>query len=235
MKISTSIKYRLFDYRKAVIIFWGIVFMILAATAAIGRGSAEIRGMEMATAIFMFVSGLNSFKPEFNFFIANGVSRRTQFASFAAAAGIVSLAMVAVDMVFRLIFTNFMPYMSLFVQIYYEKSPVSYIESPLSALLWPLLLYVMLTMLGYMISLIYYRSSAMIKLAVSIAPPVLLFFLFRYIDPAMSGGITHLIGSALGLYPGQSPYSAIATFLCCALLFAAAAYLLMRRAEIKKQ
>jgi len=237
MKILSSIKYQLNDSCRALLVFWGIVFLILILAAVAGGGNGSVTGMEMASAIFIFVVGLNSFKPAFNFSMANGISRKTQFIGFAASISIFATAMAIADSIFMLIFSNFMPYSSLFTQLYFRNSPQSFSGSLLSGPVWSILLYIMVAMMGYMICLIYYRSGLAMKLAVSIAPPVILFIVLPFsarLNPEPALQFINFIGNALGLYPHAAPMNAATTFLIFSVLFAGASFFLMRRAEIKR-
>ncbi len=237
MKIISTIKYQLIDAKRSLFVFFGSLILALALISVSATGSAQISGFEMVSVIFIFVMGLNSFKSAFYFSLANGVSRKTQFISFIASTAIVSMILILVNSILYLIFSNFIPYISLYAQLYFRDSPFSFTDNIWSGMLWSFLLFFMAAVLGYMICLIYYRSGLILKLIVSIAPPAFLFIVLPFMArlyPQAAQYWLSLAGNALGVYPTANPYHGMLTFLTCSILFSAAGYLLIRHAPIKK-
>jgi len=81
MNSKAAVKYRFYDYWKALLIFYiviaaSLVFMFVFS--ALTRDNPEFRGsvqgLEIASVIFLFVLGLNSFKDVFMMFMQNGIS-----------------------------------------------------------------------------------------------------------------------------------------------------------------
>ena len=242
MKLQSITKYQLSESKKSLFIFYGIMFTILLITTSsfnlFGSGTAEVRGTEMASAIFIFVIGLNSFRSNFLFSQANGVSRRTQFKGFLISIFMVAGIMAIIDTIYTNVFSALVPYLSFFSMIY----GASYLQgsAPLSiligGLLWSFFLYALFAVFGYFINLVYYRSNLFMKLIVSIVPPVFLFILLPYlafIYPAISDGILSLINLFFGIDKTLNPYRAMLSFSLFTLLFATGSYLLMRKAPIK--
>ena len=122
MKLYAITKYQFMESKKSLLIFYGILFSILLLTTSsftlFGSGTAEVRGTEMASAIFIFVVGLNSFRANFLFSQANGVSRKTQFKGFLLAILLIAGLMAVIDTIYTHLFSSLVPYLSFFSMIY---------------------------------------------------------------------------------------------------------------------
>jgi hypothetical protein len=237
MKTLSIFKFQFTEATRSLTVFFGIMLLILAFMSVSISGSAEVGGMETASVIFIFVVGLNSFKSAFNFSLANGVSRKTQFVGHLATTAVLAAILVLGNSLLNLIFSNFVPYSSLYAQLYFQNSPFSYTDNLWSGPIWFFLLYFTSAVLGYMICLIYYRSGLAMKLVVSIAPPIFLFIVLPYLAmlyPETAHYWSELVGSAFGLYQAPDPYRAMQTFFVSSLLFNGAGFMLMRRAQVKK-
>lgn len=87
MKTRASYRYQVFDNLKAIYVFYFVVLCVDAlifVTAYMshtqtGNASGQFSGMELSTAIFLFIAGLCSFKEAFGMLIQNGVSRKSIF------------------------------------------------------------------------------------------------------------------------------------------------------------
>jgi hypothetical protein len=81
MRIKSAVRYYLNDYKKSVVIFYGVlmaVFLLqLLLTRLLGNEHASSSGMEFASTIFVFVVGMNAFKAPFRLFLQNGLSQET--------------------------------------------------------------------------------------------------------------------------------------------------------------
>ncbi len=242
MKLQSIIRYQLSDSKKSLLIFYAIMFSIPLLTTtgflSFGSGSAEVRGTEMASAIFIFVIGLNSFRANFLFSQANGVSRKTQFKGFLVTILLISGVMAIIDAIYTHLFSLLVPYMSFFSMIYGSIYLTD--SAPLSALfgglLWSFFLYALYGMFGYFVTLVYYRSGLIMKLVVSIVPAIFIFFVLPYlafVNLAVSRVIVNLTVLAFGLGVNLNPYQSMFTFSLFFIIFAIGSYLLMRRAPIK--
>lgn len=245
MKFKAALKYQIYDFKKSVMIFYIVIYalyILMTASVLTHRGSySNVGGMEMASFIFLFVAGLNSFKSPFRMLMQNGLSRRTIFLSnasvFLATAGF----MAVLDSINRLIFSGLANYRSFFQVLYYNRyaGQASSLAVTLEGFLWMFFMYCMAAMVGYFITTLYYRMNKPAKLTVSIGVPVLLFVILPYIDFAFRGvnlfrGIAKLMGWAWGLADGgANPYMAMATCTVIFLVFGALSWLLTRRAPIK--
>lgn len=260
-RIKALIKYQLRDYSHVFLIMYLCVYLLAVLTAISNsfmdakNGSrvhfGSVSGMELITAVTIFVVGLNSFKEDFKFFSANGVSRKTQFFSTAAALGILSAAFAFVDTVNCVIFKHAVHYFPWFLQMYgprfgYSKSifesssrlvltPQILFEN----FLWLLFTYFFVSMIGFFITILYYRMNKGLKIAVSIVVPTVLINGVQPLDYYFfNGKITAFIQSftnaAWGFANGYNPFIAMFSMFLFAAFFAALAFLLARRATVKK-
>ncbi len=237
MKLYATIKYQVSATIKPVLVFYAILLTTLFLPTA-WRGSIEFRGTELATAIFIFVIGLNSFRTNFLFAQANGVSRKTQFKGFIVSILAVSFIMALVDTVYTNLFASILPSVSLFSVIYgsgyiLTLPPVVLL---LFNLIWDFFLYAMFAMLGYCVNLIYYRSGLIMKIVVSILPPLFAFVFLPYLafaNPIFSQKIQELGALVFGVATNPNPTSTMLTFGFLFLIFSLGSFLLIRRAPIK--
>jgi len=237
MKLQSTIKYQVSETIKPILIFYTILLALLFIPTLL-RGTIEFRGTELATAIFIFVIGLNSFRSSFLFAQANGVSKRTQFKAFILSILTISMILALVDTAYTNLFASILPVSSLFSMIYGQGyilslSPVALLSINL---IWNFLMYGMCAMLGYFVNLVYYRSGLIMKLIVSIVPPIFVIVVLPYmalINPVYSQGIQRFAALALGLYNSPNPTWSMLTFGLFFTVFSLGSFMLMRRAPIK--
>ena len=84
---------------KATIIYYSIFICIIIALIAISSGIITISGVEISTAIFLFVCGLNSFKSNFYFAKSNGISRKTFIKGLLISSVPIALVMSIIDII----------------------------------------------------------------------------------------------------------------------------------------
>ena len=92
-------------------------------------------------------------------------------------------------------------------------------------------------MMGYMITLAYYRMSRWLKLTVSIGVPALLVLVYPLVDQLLlQGRISRALGQAISLALGiqaQNIWIAVLSLTLLAVAMAALAWALLRRAVIR--
>lgn len=247
VRINPVLKYNLYDFKKAVLKFYFILFLIIVvmiplsfivknSQTDLGIVIVRLNGLELTSMIFLFVAGLNSFKTDFLFFSANGISRKTQFYGFVASTIPVVLIMSVIDTVYGTILGMFLDYTSVFTMSYSQFNANAVIMK-LATVVWLALLYLTVLMIGYFITVLYFRMSKGWKIGVSIAVPML----FLYILPAMdemlfSGRITNAMTKVFNtlMGNGHNPYIAMFTFIVTALIFSILSYSLIRKAEVRE-
>ncbi len=193
MKLKAAVKYYLHDFKRPIIIFYGVLMALfllqLLMASLMHGGSNSSSGVEFASNIFLFVVGLNAFKAQFRLFLQNGLSRKTLFTGFVTGLFLLSAAMVVIDLAFgwfRGLFVNYTGmYMERFGSLYADKNSF---QALAEGILWSFLAYVTAGMTGYLITSLYYRMSKALKLAVSIGLPALVFIVIPLIDGLYTKG-----------------------------------------------
>ncbi len=252
--MKTPIKYLLRDYRHVIIIMYLCIYLVMLLIAASNYLAVRIgssNGVETVTAVTIFIVGLNSFKENFKFFSANGVSRRTQFCSTAAALGILSVIFALIDSINALIFTHLTVYSPMFLKIYGTRfgypananvpmaSPALTLQVLFENFMWLVFLYFILSMIGFFITILYYRMNRALKITVSIAVPVVLMNGIQVLDDHFFQGkigafFRSAANAALGITSGHNPYIGMISMLLGTAFFAVLAYLLARKAIVRR-
>ena len=243
MKLKQICYYHLYEFCKAVLIFYGVVCALVVFPALFfttNLESTRFGGMEPSAIIFLFIAGLNSFKGQFRFMMANCVSRKSQFWGFLVSVPITAGAMAVVDTLLAQAFSLFVNYDSFFYLLYSERYSQPMVGVfQIERLLWSLCLYSAVMMLGYLITVLYYRMNRMQKILVSVLVPVTLIAILPYIDVRYTDGkifrfIANTFVAALGLAPGVvNPYIPMVVSMLGSIALASLSWLLMRRAVVK--
>ncbi len=239
MKIKSALKYQVYESRKPIVIFYivMILFYVLIAISSnisYSYGSrVNSSGLETATIIFLFIVGLNSFKSTFYMMTANGVSRRTMFFSFVAAAVAICAGMAVIDSLLGVILRQFAYYKSI-VEIQFDY----FLEDSIGiGLIWMFANYLCAIMVGYFITTLYYRMNRAVKLLVSIGVPVFFLIVFPIIDSHLFGGViytgvTRFFSYVSGL-DYKDPIINIGWNIIVSAIWASLAYINLRRAPVK--
>lgn len=249
MNVSLSVKYHLQEYKKALLIFYvfyGSIFILQLTTGTptlvINDIEISSSGLEVASMIFMFVAGLNSFRVPFLFFLVNGVSRKTMFKSTVISLIVVSGLMALVDTLSGLVFHRLADYKTIFELMYGSRYGIDAFEFNLQFILerfaWLYSLYVLASMVGYFVTVLYYRMDLVWKYIVSIGVPVLFIFGLPIVDSATGGRMSiffaEMFLKSMGLWNDHNPYPAMLSFICGTVIYAVLGYMLTRKAVIKK-
>lgn len=256
-KMKTLLKYQLRDYSKSILIMYLCVYLVLVILVISGgttfkiNGKSSNGGFEMISMITIFVIGLCSFKDNFKFFSANGVSRKTQFYSTVAALGVVSTIFAFVDTVNSILFTHIMVYRPMLILFYgprfgYSSDLIPPYSSPIltpqilaESFLWLCFAYFFMSMIGLFITTLFYRMSKAMKIAVSVSFTVIFLNGIPFLDQFYFGGILtkffhDALNMALGYANGYNPYIGMFSMFLFAAIFAALAYLLARKACVRE-
>lgn len=244
MNIKAVIKYELYDMKKALVIFYGIIYVLLTFLSLFPRvrNTEFISGMELASIIFIFVAGLNSFKRCFEFYQANGVSRKEQHFGFMINVWVVAAGMSLIDNIKAFVFSNIVPYHSVFYQIYGSNRAVTRgafdISYYLESFLWALFVYALFFTIGYSISMLYYKMNKTWKITVSVGFPVLLFGLSVIDDwfnhATIGFKIIDFVPISLGVAQNDhNPYLAVITTGLVTIIFTLINHAMIRRTALK--
>ncbi|HBG00506.1 MAG TPA: hypothetical protein DDW87_02885, partial [Firmicutes bacterium] len=113
-RVRSFVRYQLWDFRKAVLIYYAAIIAIALFMIA-GRGdSTGQSGLSGSTIVFVFVIGLNCFRTSFLFSQANNMSRRTFFLATIASLLGLAVIMSLVDFMIDSVMNNFPFYQGFF-------------------------------------------------------------------------------------------------------------------------
>lgn len=241
--MKKAIKYHLFEMRKAILIYYGIMLMILillGGLVGIQTNNGSIGGMEFSTAIFIFIAALNSFTESFKMFLQNGLSRKTLFYSYAASTVIISIFMAFISSISAIVMDIFFINDPLFLQTYgtrYLGEGTAIIQI-IEGFLWTSFLYMLMAMLGYFVRLLYYRMNTKLRVLVSVGVPAfwivgLPFIEYNWTNGRISQGMVDFFAYAFGLANGYNPYYFMVTAAITLIILGALSYGLVRKAVVK--
>jgi hypothetical protein len=234
MKLKPAIKYHLSDTIKPVAIFYGIVillFVVFAIQIILSPATnSSMSGIDMATTIFLFVAGLNSYKTPLRLFVQNGLSRKTLVVSVALASLALTAFMTAADSLLSLAANLVIPYTILFQQFFAEwGSPAA---SFFTGFLWTFSRHLMAYMAGFFISALYYRMSRWLKIAVSVGVPSLLILLLLL---PIETGVARFMGTVITwvIDTASNPYAGAGLSLAVAAVLWGLSWALNRRVTVR--
>lgn len=244
MKTLKIMRYQLWDAKYGILTFYGIILAITSLLVLMnlnimkqGNINVSMGGIDMASIIFIFVTGLVSFKSSFRFMQANSVSRihflKGHILSIFPIAGLMALIDIIINRASNLFIQN----NSLFLQIY---SKVEYGFQPnlniFSNFAWSFSVLCFFGIIGFCISLIYYRSSKVLKIVISIMPFIIISAL-GYLNGLTNGTISNVISNFFnliwGFKHGYNPYIAVLSMSIGFILFSFLSFLLIKRAPVK--
>jgi hypothetical protein len=246
MRLKSIVKYYFSDIKNSVIIFYLIIAaiaMLIGCSVTFATESnveGTIGGGEMATVIFVFIVGLNSFKQNFLFLSVNNIPRTRQFQGFVLSALAVSGIMAAVDTTYASILSEFVNYSSAFMQIYGDW--ITQTSKPFviaTSFIWSTVLYMAAITGGYLITSLYYRMIKLLKIIVSIGVPVMLSIVLPAVDATLAGGrigkwLQEVLLVVGGLGNGINPYIAVLSLVVGTAVVAVLSFLLVRKAVVKE-
>lgn len=232
LKVS---KYLFRDFKKALVIFYGIIFAIVILMAALyfsiiskESGSAGFGGFGFSAFIFLFVAGLNCFKANFKFLQANNIPRKRFYYANIITLISISALMAFIDTTMTRILRLILPYENMVEQLY--KNDFFF-----SSFMWSFALFVLVASTGWCITMLYYRCDKLMKTVISFAPVlvIILFFMINNLTKgAMGIAVIKFLTMALG-FNNNNPYMAALTFFIAAAGAFGLCYLLIRKITIK--
>ena len=252
MNIKTAVQYRLFDSKRAIMILYTTILSILlltfllASLAMQNYGLHDLSSLEIATMVFLFVIGLNSFREVFRMFVQNGISRKTMFFSQVIFTFILSVGMAFIDKwaVFlgslsKKVNVNFT--CTGFFELLYGQRYAGYtnrIPMHLEGFIFNICNYAALMMLGYFITILYYRMNKGQKVTVSVGVPVFLIVVLPILDSilfqrAVGKMISSIWRVAFGFSNGYNPYFGMVTGLFATAVFGGLSWLMIRKTSVK--
>lgn len=245
MKYLNIAKYRLFDMKDSIIIYYIIMLIIqLGKCIIIIRNKDVIILPEIfiSTAIFLFVAGLNSFKPQLKFLCQNGFTRQNIHFGFVAVLPFSILIAVIDYAVYSIqLFADFLSSQNSVHITNYNPfefhGEFSAAQAVLITLISSALLYAAALSLGYMISALFYRLNKIGKILVAVAVPAAITFTAAMESIAgLEGIMYYFIKSVFFGSPYDTRYSGhfIIVLILSIILCLSASRLLIRKAIIKE-
>lgn len=238
-KSNKICKYQLKTSVKATFIYYsiliGILLIVLVEKIVDKDNNIHFSGVEISTAIFIFVAALNSFKSTFYFSQGNNVSRKTFIKGNIKYGLIMSAILSVIDIVLNRVYNIFTICPTNFHTIYgkiifnqdnkqWQWAQTSHISSFLQAYIWYFALYAFLFMLGLSITIIYFRLNKLGQVIISIIPVIIIVLineLHRYIPDAVFTFFQDTF---------QNPYRATMMFIILAILGMIFQYMLIKKA-----
>lgn len=233
MKLKVAVKYQLWEARKSVLTFYGIILLLIMLFSILNRfSSGNMSAMDGVTPIFLFVFGIVTFSTAFKFYMQSGLSRKLLAQSILITFTIGCFFMLLADLIITMICTFIDPgYISATKQAYpYFGLMPRYFFHYCLLLLMPFV--------GYFIGALYYRMNKLLTIVVSICAPVILIFFFAGVNVSGTAkGVSEPSNlnylTAMVNYIFESPIHIGVFLLILAAIFAFLSYLLTRRAFIK--
>jgi hypothetical protein len=249
MNLRASYKYQLTENKKPMIIYMSIIvavtlFLYLATvfTLTVNGVKTEFTSMEFASVIFLFVTGLCSFKDSFLMLTQNGVSRKTMFFSsiltFATLSGILTAFGAILLLLVKLFDNEKILSTGMYETVYYERAAsISGFLMNVESIILNFFVLLMALGIGYLITTLFYRLNKAGKIAVGVGVPVFFTMVLPVFDFFVTGGrisytINQFIDFASG-YSTQNPYAGIISSICVFAIASGLSWLLMRKAVVK--
>ncbi|WP_300379955.1 hypothetical protein [Clostridium sp.] len=250
MQVKKVAKYNISSMKKSIAIFYSIfisICILIIILSKSSEGNVSSSGLELSSAIFIFIAGLNLFKENFYFAKSNNVSRKSYFLgtilSMIPIVGIMSIIDIAINRIYNLfvkcptnyemIFTDYRLYNFFEDNAWIQQNDIKIL---LNTFLFQAAVYLMLFTLGFIINMIYYKCNKFMKTVVSVTPVMLiiLFNILAFNFPYESKKIGKFLLYIFG-FDTRNPYMAITTFIILFIILAAIAYSLIRKMVIKER
>ncbi|QNU67981.1 hypothetical protein EHE19_005935 [Ruminiclostridium herbifermentans] len=244
MRLKSVVKYNLYDIRYGVMVYYIVIaalmglliFMRQTGLVRIGT-SGFVSGAE-ASAIFLFVCGLNSFKQIYLYLSTNGITRKTQFYGFLISSVIISAGMAFIDTASTNIINIFMNYRPMFYQLFNQFTvESSQFLITIMSFLWNATVNLLAFVIGYLITTLYYRMSKILKIIVSVGVPSFFIIGFPMLASYLYkiGYINEFTAAIKFLIDGNgNPIVNVIIIVLEIAIVAGLSYLLVRKAPVKE-
>ena len=233
--IFRATKYQLMTFKSQSLMCLSIIalnILISITVTYLFPGSGIYAGSsDFIAFIFIFILGIKIFITSFKFMLANAVSRKSLFWANILSMAIVSIAWaVILTLILSIIIRMNVKIFVIYTLIYNNYSLIS-------TIVWFSTIFCLLIVIGWFISMAYYRSSKRMSYLISFAPFVLsglLIIINQSTNGKLFESIIKFIVVAMG-FSGSVPNPYIASFsmLTCIVITCFFNYLLIRKAEIK--
>lgn len=262
MSIRAPYRYQLSETRRAVIIYYIVVLAVWAllglGISSLHTATVTVMGVSTNTSyvnffsassiVFLFVVGLNTFKDNFGMLSQNGVSRKSMFLSRCAVAGTLAVGMAAIDTLLSFLMTLVFRLMAPVASsgTFVDTASLSSAAFPslsgpvgqVAQFFFLVFGYYLALTIGFCITILFYRLNAAGKIIVGAGVPVLLMIVLPLVDAyLLQGAIERAMdnfGFAYKTFMMSNPFLHLLAPLMWGAVFSAIAWLLMRRAIVRK-
>lgn len=250
MKIKSIVKYNLNSLKNSIAIYYAIFITVCIFLTFLSDSSKSTvinsSGIEMSSAIFIFVIGLNSFKENFYFMKSNNASRKDFLYGTAIYMIPVALFMSFIDIIINRIYNVFIKSPTNYEMIYTNlRNSAQWsidtwvqnnsIETLFNTFIFQAAVYLAVFALGFLITIIYYKCNGLMKVVVSVVPVALIMILnaigAEY--PSFARSIGKFIETIFG-WNTQNSYIAVLTFIVLYIILIVISRLVTRKAVIKQ-
>lgn len=234
-KLITGIKYQVSSFIKPLIIFYSIVYGLVAASLfiTINAGVARITFtmLEINSFIFLGFCSVMTFSDDFKLFIQNGMTRKMIFKSFLCEFIMISFMMALFESVMTYILHTNFDYQYLFQMTYGGN------HSIVISFFWLFTLYFMFTMLAYLLATIKNKVGKKIFTITLIGIILIVLILMPALNIATNGAVLQkiapLFNKIIGFVDGKvNLVYPIFTFVVIAIIAVIGSYLFTRKTEI---
>lgn len=243
-------KYQLKTSLKSIFSYYLIFCIVIGVLsfASIKHEDFTSSGLELSTAIFIFVLALNYFRGPFYFSQGSNISRKSFIKGSIMAGGIISAVLPIIDITINRIYNLFVNCAMNYDMIYgkYVFVPDSYglgggsynivINNSIPYLfknyLFLFAALIFIFALGFLISTLYFRLSKMGQIIFSVIPIVAL-ILFNGLNSYVPARLTSFV-QYIFAYTNQNSLMAVLTLIILSTFLLGGQYLLAKRAEPNK-
>ena len=249
MKVKSIVKYNLSSLKNSILIFYFIfisVCILLTMLSYKSNGTISSSGIELSSAIFIFVVGLNFFKENFYFMKSNNVTRKEFLYGTAISMVPIVLIMSIIDIVINRIYNIFIASPTNYDMIYTSLRSENWflnnnwvqsnsIKTLFNTFMFQDAVYLVFFSLGLLIAIIYYKCNSLMKIVVSVLPVVSIMILnivgIYYTN--LINKVNNIINIMFG-WDSQNPYMAVLTCLIIYIILITISRLLTKRVIIKQ-
>lgn len=251
MNLRASYRYQIADHKKSILVFYLVIFCIYAlmgmsiSVMIKGNGGTygSISGLEISTVVFLFVTGLNTFKENFGMLTQNGISRRSLMVGRLLVMLTVCLFMTLLDRIWFFcgawlhhVFGDSINAAMLMDMMYNRAKDVSTLRLHMEALAFNFSLYFAAMSVGYLITVVFYRLNKIWKTILGAGLPIFFLILLPLLDAQVFRGlISYYLGSCAMKFFGftsGNPLYAVLSFLVISAVALLGAWFVMRRAPL---
>ena len=243
MNFENVMKSAMLYYSMFIFIF--LVLCIINYTSGL---QSTMSGIELVTIIFLFISGLNSFKSNFYFAKSNGISRKTfikgLLISSLPIALVVSILDITINRLNNILIKNPTLYDMSYGSLSGNMANVfndSWVQSNsfttiINTFLFQFSFCLLAYVAGIVINMIYYRSNKYIKVLVSVTPVALIILRCNLSmrNPRLAMKVNEFFDYIFGFDP-LNVFTCVTTFLVFTVVLSGIAFLLIRKAVIKER